>query len=90
MAKTQGSDGLMGKRKIAILNIDSILNNFILGRVRCQSACYNESKMGLYAEFGSEMAVWEPKEKNSRWWRHLHLIRHYEVWKKKSSTIFFL
>jgi hypothetical protein len=28
MAKIQGSDGLMGKRKIAILNIDSILNNF--------------------------------------------------------------
>jgi hypothetical protein len=28
MAKIQGSDGLMGKRKIAILNIDSILSNF--------------------------------------------------------------
>jgi hypothetical protein len=39
------------------LNIDSILNNFFLGRVRCQSACYNKSKMGLYVEFGSEMAV---------------------------------
>jgi hypothetical protein len=26
MAKIQGSDGLMGKRKIAILNLDSILN----------------------------------------------------------------
>jgi hypothetical protein len=28
MTKIQGSDGLMGKRKIAIMNIDSILNNF--------------------------------------------------------------
>jgi hypothetical protein len=28
---------------------------------------------------------WEPKEKNSGWWRHrhLHLIRHFEILKKK-------
>jgi hypothetical protein len=32
MAKIQGSDGLMGKRKIAILNIDSILNHFFLAK----------------------------------------------------------
>jgi hypothetical protein len=38
---------LMGKRKIAILIIDSIL-----GQVRCESACYNKSEMGLYNEFG--------------------------------------
>jgi hypothetical protein len=38
MAKIQDSDGLIGKRKIAILNIDSILNNFVLGQVRCHSA----------------------------------------------------
>jgi hypothetical protein len=30
MAKMQGSDGRIDKRKIAILNIDSILNCFIL------------------------------------------------------------
>jgi hypothetical protein len=52
MAKIQGSDGLMGKRKIAILNIDSILNKCFLGQMRCQSACYNKFKMGLYVEFG--------------------------------------
>jgi hypothetical protein len=34
-----------------------------LGWLRCQSACYNKSKMGLYVRFGWEMAVWEPKEK---------------------------
>jgi hypothetical protein len=51
----------MGKRKIAIFNIDSIFNK--LGRVRCQIACYNKFKMGLYVEFGWEMAVWESKEK---------------------------
>jgi hypothetical protein len=45
MAKIQWSDGLMGKGKIDILNIDSILNN--LGRVKCQSACYNKSKISL-------------------------------------------
>jgi hypothetical protein len=32
--------------------------------VRCQRACYNKFKMGLYVEFGWEMAVWERKEKN--------------------------
>jgi hypothetical protein len=31
MAKIQGSDGLLGKREVAILNIDSILNNFFVG-----------------------------------------------------------
>jgi hypothetical protein len=31
MAKIQGSDGLIGKRKIAILNIDSILNKKKIG-----------------------------------------------------------
>jgi hypothetical protein len=30
MAKIQGSGGLIRKRKIAILNIDSIVNNFFL------------------------------------------------------------
>jgi hypothetical protein len=63
MAKIQGSDGLIGKRKIAILNIDSSLNKFSLGQVRCQSACYNMLKMGLYVQFGWEMAGWERKEK---------------------------
>jgi hypothetical protein len=52
MTKIQGSGGLIGKRKIAILNIDSIWNNFFLGRERCQSACYNIFKMGLHVEFG--------------------------------------
>jgi hypothetical protein len=28
MARIQGSDGWLGKHKIAILNIDAILNNF--------------------------------------------------------------
>jgi hypothetical protein len=42
MAEIQGSDGLVGKRKIAILNIDSIFNNIFL------SAYYNKFKMGLY------------------------------------------
>jgi hypothetical protein len=62
MAKTQGSDGLMGTREIAILNIDSF-EYFFLGQASCQSACYNKFKMGLYVEFGWVMAVWEPKEK---------------------------
>jgi hypothetical protein len=57
MTKIQGSDGLMGKRRIAILNIDSIMNNFFLGK----SACHNKFKMGLYVEFGWEMAKWEPQ-----------------------------
>jgi hypothetical protein len=57
MEKIYGSDGLIGKRKIAILNIDSILNKKKLSRVRCQSAFYNKFKMGLYVEFGGEMAV---------------------------------
>jgi hypothetical protein len=52
MVKKQGSDGLMGKRKIATLNIDSILNIIFLGRVRCQSASYNKFNIGLYVEFG--------------------------------------
>jgi hypothetical protein len=64
---------------------------FFLGQMRCQSACYNKSKMGLYVEFSWEMAVWEPKEKNSGWWRHLHLIRHFEVLKNKFCyDIFFI
>jgi hypothetical protein len=42
MAKIQGTDGLMGKRKIAI---DTILNKFFLGQVRCQSAYYNKFKL---------------------------------------------
>jgi hypothetical protein len=63
MAKIQCSGGLMGKRKIAILYFDSILNKFFLGQVRCQSAFYNKFKIGLYVEFGWEMAVWEQKEK---------------------------
>jgi hypothetical protein len=57
MAKIQGSDGLMGKRKIAILNIDSILNKKNLGQVRCQSYCYKKFKMGLYVECSWEIAV---------------------------------
>jgi hypothetical protein len=69
----------MGESKIAILNIDFILNNFFFNQVRCQSACYNKFKMGLYVEFGWEIAVWEPKEKSSGWWRHLYLIRHFKV-----------
>jgi hypothetical protein len=60
MAKIQGSDGLIylyiGKRKIAILNIDSILNNYFLGQMRFRSACYNKLKMGLHVEFGWEIA----------------------------------
>jgi hypothetical protein len=52
MAKIQGSDELMGKRKIAFLNIESILNKQNLGRVRCQSASYKKCKMGSYVEFG--------------------------------------
>jgi hypothetical protein len=52
MAKLQGTDGLMGKRKIAILNVDSILNKFFLGEVGCQSSCYKKFKMGLYVEIG--------------------------------------
>jgi hypothetical protein len=63
MEKILGLYGLIGKRKIAILNIDSILNKKNLGQVRCQSTCYNKFKMGLYVEFGWEMAVWERKEK---------------------------
>jgi hypothetical protein len=47
--------------------------------------------MGLYVEIGWKMAVWEPKAKNSGWWRHLHLIRHFEVLKKKIFyDIFFI
>jgi hypothetical protein len=65
MEKILGSDGLIGKRKIAILNIYSILIKFFLGRVRWQSACYNKFKTGLYVEFGWEMAVWEQKEKKN-------------------------
>jgi hypothetical protein len=42
MAKIKGSGGLIRKRNIAILNIDSILNNFFLGRVKCQSARFVE------------------------------------------------
>jgi hypothetical protein len=57
--------------------------------MRCQSAFYNKFKMGLYIEFGWEMAVWEPKEKNSGWWRHLHLIRHFDILKKKNLQWYF-
>jgi hypothetical protein len=57
MAKIQGSDGLMGKRETSILNIDSILNKFFPGQLRCWSACYNNFKMGLNVEFG-----WEKKK----------------------------
>jgi hypothetical protein len=56
MTKMQGSDGLIGKRNIAILNKKN------LAQMKCQSACYNKLKMGLYVEFGWEMAVWERKE----------------------------
>jgi hypothetical protein len=52
MAKIQGPDGLMGKRKIAILKIDAILNKIVLGQMMCQSDCYKRFKMGLYVEFG--------------------------------------
>jgi soluble P-type ATPase len=48
MEKIQGSDGLMGKRKIAILNIDSILNKTFLSQERSHSACYSKFKIGLY------------------------------------------
>jgi hypothetical protein len=42
MAKKQGSDRLIEKRKI----------EFFLGQVRCQIACYNKLKMRIYVEFG--------------------------------------
>jgi hypothetical protein len=77
----------MGKRKIAILNIESILNIFFLTE---KGAWYNNFKMGLHIELGWEMAVWESKEKNSGWWRHLHLICHFEVLKKKYFYYFFV
>jgi archaellum biogenesis protein FlaJ (TadC family) len=48
-----------------MLNIEYILNKKNLGKVRCQSACYNKFKMGLNVESSWEMAVLEPKEKNS-------------------------
>jgi hypothetical protein len=52
MAKIQGSDGLMRKRKIAIEYLFHFeLKNF-LGQKRCQSAWYDKFKMGLYVEFG--------------------------------------
>jgi hypothetical protein len=37
-----------------------------------------------------KMAVWEPKEKNSVFWRHLDLNRHLEVWEKKLVYAIFL
>jgi hypothetical protein len=53
MAKIQGLDGLMGKREIAILSIGFILIDFLFWvKKKCQSACYNKLKMGLYVEFG--------------------------------------
>jgi hypothetical protein len=40
MAKMQGSDELVGNRKIAILNIESILNNFFGPRemLKCKTS----------------------------------------------------
>jgi hypothetical protein len=55
-----------------------------------KGAWYNNFKMGLHIELGWEMAVWESKEKNSGWWRHLHLICHFEVLKKKYFYYFFV
>jgi hypothetical protein len=47
--------------------------------------------MGLHVNIGLEMAVQEPKVCVSGvWWRHLELLRHFEVLKKVTSTIFFL
>jgi hypothetical protein len=46
MAKIQGSDGQMDKRKIAILNIDSILKCLIL-----------QAKLGLYVKTCRKIAV---------------------------------
>jgi hypothetical protein len=63
MAKIQGSDGRMSKRKI--LNIDSILNNFILSQLRCRSVCYDKFKIGLHFKIDWELTVCfhTPKEK---------------------------
>jgi hypothetical protein len=85
MAKIQGSDGLMGKRNLAILNIDSILNKKFWNRWGAKRLVTTSLKWVYYVEFGWEMAVWKPKKKNSGWWGwdHLHLIRHFEVLKKK-------
>jgi hypothetical protein len=47
------------------LNIDSILNNYFLSQVGCQSACYNKLKISFYVEFSWEMAVWERKDKKN-------------------------
>jgi hypothetical protein len=44
MVKIQGSNGLMGKRKYAILNIDSILNNFFWARYNAKLLVTTSSK----------------------------------------------
>jgi hypothetical protein len=52
MAKKQGSDGWMFKRKIVILNIDSILNKCFLNQLKCHIACYGKFKIGLHFKIG--------------------------------------
>jgi hypothetical protein len=42
--KTQGSDGLMDKRKIGLLNIDSILNNFFWAKLGAKVLVTTSSK----------------------------------------------
>jgi hypothetical protein len=38
-----------------------------------------KSKMGLYDKIGEEIAVQDPKVKNSGWWHHLELLLHFDV-----------
>jgi hypothetical protein len=79
----------MGKRKIAILNIDSILNNFFGP---------SEVPKCLLKQFQNEFTCWirlrngcvRAKRKKQWLMAPSPLIRHFEVLKKKSSTIFFL
>jgi hypothetical protein len=47
MAKIQDSDGWMVKRKIAILNIGSILNKKNLSQPKYHSASYDIFKIGI-------------------------------------------
>jgi hypothetical protein len=73
--------------KIKMASVSTIFVSF--GSHTVFSQPIFKRKLGLNLKISWEITVWEPKEKNGGRWRHLDLIRHFEVKIKKTILGYF-
>jgi hypothetical protein len=90
MTKIQGSDGRIDNRKIAILNIDSILNWIILSLRNMEVLNFASPKWLYMLKLAVEWLCKTRKYKTMAGGAILIYSPMLKFWKKVTSTIFFL